>query len=434
MRTSSFPLSSAELVYLSGMVINQLIQPLPSGTAYCVGIVLIVMMSGRLVQSKGSLARAVLPLVIHLKWGWHRVLRAMERGAWSLDAMIDDAYSWSMSNLEVETVKLGPLQRELIAADTSTIARLRSKLRDSSIWGKGYCHLAGRAVRANLVAALVSVVMIRGIKLGLLRRVCFSSSPEGAVELLFGQLPVKDPCLIVVDAGIATKEQFAGATPEQALAGRLRKNCKLRGAPPPPTGKAGRPRLHSQVLHPGRACPEVIADEELCLCAEQGEIKLRRWRNFHYEGFHDTILDVLRVDDPAYKEPLLVATTARELSILELYQAYPHRWPIEVLFYVGQDSAATEMPRAWSDQAVKRRIGLGLLVGSLLKAIAAMGEGLAIGPWDRKPQPTAGRLANHLDIQLVDFASLALQGVNPRNYRKNPRAAQAQDLQWKQAA
>ena len=43
-------------------------------------IVLVVMMTGRLVQSKASLARAVLPLVLQLKWGWHRVERAMERG------------------------------------------------------------------------------------------------------------------------------------------------------------------------------------------------------------------------------------------------------------------------------------------------------------------------------------------------------------------
>jgi hypothetical protein len=33
-----------------------------------------------------------------------------------------------------------------------------------------------------------------------------------------------------------------------------------------------------------------------------------------YEGYHQSIIDVLRVDDPAYKEPLLVGTTARELS------------------------------------------------------------------------------------------------------------------------
>jgi hypothetical protein len=153
-----------------------------------------------------------------------------------------------------------------------------------------------------------------------------------------------------------------------------------------------------------------------------------------YEGYHQSIIDVLRVDDPAYKEPLLVGTTARELSTGDLSQAYPHRWPVEVLFYVGQDSTATEMPRAWTNNAVTRRIGLGLLAGSLLKAIAAMADGIAMGPWDRNPQPTAGRLANYLDSHIINFAELALQGVEPRNYRKNPQGAQARDLEWKEAA
>jgi hypothetical protein len=108
---------------------------------------------------------------------------------------------------------------------------------------------------------------------------------------------------------------------------------------------------------------------------------------------------------------------------------------------VGQDSAATEMPRAWADTAVTRRIGLGLLAGSLLKAIAAMadgkvpgGAGIAMGPWDRNPQPTAGRLANYLNSHITNFAELALQGVEPRIYRKNPQAAQAHDLEWEEAA
>ena len=63
-----------------------------AGTAYCIGIVLVVMMTGRLVQFKGSLARAVLPLVLHLKWGWHRVERAMERGKVPLDKLFDRAF------------------------------------------------------------------------------------------------------------------------------------------------------------------------------------------------------------------------------------------------------------------------------------------------------------------------------------------------------
>ena len=154
----------------------------------------------------------------------------------------------------------------------------------------------------------------------------------------------------------------------------------------------------------------------------------------HWEGYHQTPVDVLRVDDPNYKKPLLVGTTAGELTTEELWQAYPHRWPVETLFYIGAETTATEKPRAWTEQAVERRIGLGLLSGSLLKAIAAMSEGLAMGPWDKKPQPSAGRLANHLEIHIDNLSTLALKGVPARNYRKNPEAAQAQDLQLKKAA
>lgn len=215
---------------------------------------------------------------------------------------------------------------------------------------------------------------------------------------------------------IATKEQFTAATPEKALAGRLRKNCRLRRAPPPATG----PKLHGEVIRPGAACPDANADEDIVLPGTAGEIRLRccpcRTARIHYEGYHQTIIDVLRIDDPSYKESLA------------------SQGPVEVLFYVGQDTTATEMPRAWLGKAVERRIGLGLLAGSLLKAIAAMAEGITVGPWDKKPQPTAGRLAKHLDSHIMDFAALALQGVQPRNYRKNSQAAQAHDLEWQEAA
>ena len=71
--------AKANPVELTASAVNYVLQKLPSGTAYCIGIVLIVMMTGRLVESKGSLARAVLPFVFHLKWGWHRVERATKK-------------------------------------------------------------------------------------------------------------------------------------------------------------------------------------------------------------------------------------------------------------------------------------------------------------------------------------------------------------------
>src|SRR2546421_11987255 len=83
-------------VSLAAAAVHSLIQTLPAGTAFFIGIVLIVMMTGRLVQTKGSLARAALPFVLHLRWGWHRVERAMERGKFSLDAMFDLASDWCL--------------------------------------------------------------------------------------------------------------------------------------------------------------------------------------------------------------------------------------------------------------------------------------------------------------------------------------------------
>ena len=45
-----------------------------------------------------------------------------------------------------------------------------------------------------------------------------------------------------------------------------------------------------------------------------------------------------------------------------------------------------------------------------------------------------GNRYNHLEIHIENLSALALEGVQARNYRKNPEAAQAQDLQLKKAA
>ena len=93
-----------------------------------------------------------------------------------------------------------------------------------------------------------------------------------------------------------------------------------------------------------------------------------------------------------------------------------------------------EMPRAWTENAIKRRISLAMLVGFVLKAIAAVCEPLPISPWDLRPQPTAGRLANYLDIHIHNFVALALAGVKPRNYQKIQIPQESKDLPLPDAA
>src|SRR5204862_1272351 len=137
------------------------------------------------------------------------------------------------------------------------------------------------------------------------------------------------------------------------------------------------------------------------------EVRVRRWNTVHFARAHRTLLEVVRVDDPAYKRPLLIGTTARELTTDEIRQAYGHRWPVETNFFVAQGTCAMEMPRAWSERAVERRISLALLAGTLLQAIAAACQPLPMGPWDLKAVSSAGRLANHLDPPANHFAAPA---------------------------
>src|SRR4029453_11809620 len=87
---------------------------------------------------------------------------------------LDRAYGWCVATLPVEPVWLGEAQREGVAIDSSTIARLRA-LKRLALVGKGYCHRAGGAVRANIVAVMTSVVMIRGVRVGLVRRTRFGA-------------------------------------------------------------------------------------------------------------------------------------------------------------------------------------------------------------------------------------------------------------------
>ena len=158
--------------------------------------------------------------------------------------------------------------------------------------------------------------------------------------------PSAEKRLFSVDAGIATVEQFAAVTDHDALVGRLRKHVALRRAPRPRRGRRGRPPVHGPVLHPGAQRPEGRADEETTLTVEGRQVRVRRWNTVHFARAPQTVLDVVRVDDPGYKRPLVIGTTARELTTAEMRQADGHRWPVETNFFVAQGTCAMGRGRA----------------------------------------------------------------------------------------
>ena len=143
------------------------------------------------------------------------------------------------------------------------------------------------------------------------------------------------------------------------------------------------------------------------------------WNGYQFEDLADTVLDVVRVGHPDYDRPFLIGTVARELTTEELRVACHHRSPVETNFFVAHGTAAMEMLRAWTENAIKQRIGLALLVDFLLKVIADVYETLATDSWDRKPQSTTGHLSHHLNIRINDFFGNCPQRCGTKKLSKN---------------
>jgi hypothetical protein len=74
-------------------------------------------------------------------------------------------------------VRLGSEQRTVHVIDSSSSARLRAS--GCYAWlGKGYYHRARRAVKANIVAVLTTVVGVGRVRVGLVRRTRFGRRCE----------------------------------------------------------------------------------------------------------------------------------------------------------------------------------------------------------------------------------------------------------------
>ena len=160
----------------------------------------------------------------------------------------------------------------------------------------------------------------------------------------------------------------------------------------------------------------------------------RGWRPLHVREAPQTLLAVVRVEDPASTRPLRLGPTAGELTTDESRAASGHRGPVETNFSGAQGSWALERPRAWTETALARRSRLAWLAGSRLKALAAGCAPLPLGPGDGLAVSSAGRVANHWGLPAGHFATLALQGLAPRTYRKIPEAKETAELQLPLAA
>jgi hypothetical protein len=102
-------------------------------------------------------------------------------------------------------------------------------------------------------------------------------------------------------------------------------------------------------------------------------------------------ITVIAVHDPRYRDPLLLATPLR-LTPPVLRACYPDRWAVEQIPLAAKQLLGAARQFVHAPETCQRRPEVALLAGAILSDVAATAPAVPTGFWDRRPQPTPGRL------------------------------------------
>jgi hypothetical protein len=100
---------------------------------------------------------------------------------------------------------------------------------------------------------------------------------------------------------------------------------------------------------------------------------------------------IVVIYDPRYKKALVLGTN-RLLTAYALWRLYADRWPVEQMPLAAKPMLGCERSFVHSDESRWRLPELAMLAGNLLCYVAACGQPVATGFWDRAARPTCGRV------------------------------------------
>jgi hypothetical protein len=194
--------------------------------------------------------------------------------------------------------------------------------------------------------------------------------------------------------------QAVGAT---AWVTRLLKNVTARRAEAPAYRGRGRPPKYGDPVRPlarRRKGREIAAPrpDQTTTWTEHGSDGDRTLRAEQWTGLvlpdaapGSPTLTVVAIHDPAYAEPLLVATPLA-LTPPVLRELYRDRWPVEQIPLAAKQMLGAARQFVHEQETCQRFPELALLAGTVLTYAAATSPAVPTGSWDRQPRRTPGRL------------------------------------------
>jgi hypothetical protein len=206
---------------------------------------------------------------------------------------------------------------------------------------------------------------------------------------------------LVLDAGFGVALlQEEGATRYLV---RAAKNATFRRAAPPPYGGRGRPPTRGTVVRPlprayrGKPLPATPPDQVETWREDAALLRGEAWRDLVLPDAAPAgpTVTVIAIHDPRHRAPLLLVTPLT-LTPQQARACYRDRWPVAQLPLAAKQMLGAARQFVSAPETCQRLPELALLAGAVLSYVAATTPALPSGFWDRRPQPTPGRLRRRL--------------------------------------
>jgi len=350
-----------------------------------------------------------------------RAAKAVSNGAYSLMEMTTTLHKYLTKQPYFETTTIQGYS--IVPVDFVAYQRPTAK----SIQTKSYSSKHGKAIPAIPFGVVATQGVVRGQRVAIPRGISFPDTNKNDVieqkkhiyEEIVRCTTNKD--IVVCDAGfsladaisvgvinpvirLATNKTF-GATQ-----GKIPERRSNRGkAPTKHKAEIVRPLARKHKDHLIEATPPSYTTEftnnDECI------IKIEVWENVYFleshldnlneeckEKLRSIPLVVIAVYHPDYENPILLGTPMQEITPENLYRTYTNRWPIEGIPQVGKRILSGGGGRHFTHcRNSNFRIPVfSMLVGVILKVMAAHSPPVSTGFWDKKPKPTFGRLLKQL--------------------------------------
>jgi hypothetical protein len=206
---------------------------------------------------------------------------------------------------------------------------------------------------------------------------------------------------LVLDAGFGVRQLQASGAIRYVV--REAKNVTARRAQPPAYRGCGRPATRGAVVRPlprtyrERRIPATVPDQVTTWQEGEAVIRAEEWAELVRPDAPPgaSTFRLVAIHDPRWTEPLVLASPLA-VSARVLRDLYLDRWPVEQLPLAAKQMVGAARQFVSAPETAQRLPEIALLAGAILSYAAATQPALPTGFWDRRPQPTPGRLRRAL--------------------------------------